>query len=623
MRLAGGTGATVVAVGGERLPNTSGPLGLGHRHHCGIGQRTARLELGDLSADLLSVLAVSDAPALAIKTQVPSDSATLRLPRGRRSREILVVTGLVVLGAVTPLVISYVLHMLPLPSNDDWAYRVTVLRFVKTGHLHFVPWGDMTLIGQVLWAAPFVLVLGGGTWAPVISTVVLASAGLVAAYLLARQLLSTGRAAACVLVTLASPGFLLNTATFMTDVPAFSAELICLLSGSYALKNSGRRRYTLLAASMLAGCFAFSIRQFGITAPAAVLLCAALQRRSYLRPTVILGAATLAVCELVYLLAGKFGQQVTQLSSPNLSTVAEVFQLYFTLSFCLLPLLPSVLKRLRPRVGGPVVVAALVIVAGGVLYHTAGMVFRGNYLTVQGAMGNDLQDYSRPDVFAPGTWAIFNVGAIVSGAALAALAAQNLTCLLKRRWEVNSSTLLGAFAVLIGTGVVAYTLCSASRSYDRYLYPLVFPLAAILARSTRGKVTKGAFPAPRRLPYATIALAGLVGLSALALTLNSDAYGSAVWRAGQALVRAGEAPSSVDGGFAWNGWYAEYPMAPVEADGPIRVTPTCGVISSFKFGGHPRAKLVAVTNYDEYGFALPEHLYSYAEPVHGCPAIPG
>ncbi len=33
--------------------------------------------------------------------------------------------------------------------------------FVQTGHFTLVGWGAMTLVGQILWAAPFAIVLGG------------------------------------------------------------------------------------------------------------------------------------------------------------------------------------------------------------------------------------------------------------------------------------------------------------------------------------------------------------------------------------------------------------------------------------------------------------------------------
>ncbi len=58
------------------------------------------------------------------------------------------------------------------------------------------------------------------------------------AYWLARAVVGRAWGVACTLLVLAVPGFLVNTSTFMTDLPAFSAEMACLALGVAAL---GRR----------------------------------------------------------------------------------------------------------------------------------------------------------------------------------------------------------------------------------------------------------------------------------------------------------------------------------------------------------------------------------------------
>ncbi len=62
--------------------------------------------------------------------------------------------------------------------------------------------------------------------------------GIAGAYWLARAVVGRAWGAACTLLVLAVPGFLVNTSTFMTDLPAFSAEVACLALGVAAL---GRR----------------------------------------------------------------------------------------------------------------------------------------------------------------------------------------------------------------------------------------------------------------------------------------------------------------------------------------------------------------------------------------------
>ena len=97
---------------------------------------------------------------------------------------------------------------------------------------------------------------------------------------------------ACVLVVLALPGFALSTSSFMTDVPAFSAEAICLAIAAVALGREGRSRWGLLAAALAVGCFGFSVREFDIAAPLAAIGALALQDRGH-RLTYGLAAAGL------------------------------------------------------------------------------------------------------------------------------------------------------------------------------------------------------------------------------------------------------------------------------------------------------------------------------------------
>ncbi len=57
--------------------------------------------------------------------------------------------ALLAAGALAPVVAAIRLHSFGIPQNDDWAYRLTVLKLVRTGNLSFVRWGSMTLVGQI------------------------------------------------------------------------------------------------------------------------------------------------------------------------------------------------------------------------------------------------------------------------------------------------------------------------------------------------------------------------------------------------------------------------------------------------------------------------------------------
>lgn len=226
---------------------------------------------------------------------------------GRAARlpltDVAAVVALVVVGVVMPVVLAAGSHVFSVPSNDDWAYRRDLWEFVRTGHMSFAGWGAMTLVGQVLWGALFAAVFGPQAWVPGAAVAVLATAGIVAAYAVARSVLSRGKALACVLVVLALPGFALNTSSFMTDVPAFSAQVVCLALAVAALGRKGRARWGLLAAALAVGCFGFSVREFDIAAPLAAIATLALQDRRH-RLTYGLATIVLAVaCGGIYLWA--------------------------------------------------------------------------------------------------------------------------------------------------------------------------------------------------------------------------------------------------------------------------------------------------------------------------------
>ena len=152
----------------------------------------------------------------------------------------LIVVGLVAMGVALPAAVALWSHVFGIPRYDDWAYRRVLSEFVNTGHISLVGWGAMTLVGQLLWAAPFVIVFGGHPWVAGVSVAVASGIGIAGAYWLARAVVGRAWGAACTLLVLAVPGFLVNTSTFMTDLPAFSAEVACLALGVAALGRTGR-----------------------------------------------------------------------------------------------------------------------------------------------------------------------------------------------------------------------------------------------------------------------------------------------------------------------------------------------------------------------------------------------
>jgi Dolichyl-phosphate-mannose-protein mannosyltransferase len=580
-------------------------------------------------------------------------------PRARRplSRgDVTIVTALLAVGIALPAAIAGWLGAFDIPRNDSWSYRRVLWEFVGTGHVRLVGWSGMTMVGQVFWTAPFVEVLGKGQWVPGAAIAVASAIGLICAYALARSLLPRAWAAGCVLLTLAVPGILLNTSSFMTDVTAFSAEAACLVFGAAALHRSGRARWALVAAAVATGCFGFSIREFDLAAPVAVLMVLAVKDRRAWRSYGFAGFCTMGVCIAIYVWTAKLpGAHLESLSLPTGTSFRQLISSYFTLGFLVSPLLPSVLRatvRSRARSGPGLTgstragaVAAAVFLGLGTLSLAKGWgLFIGNYLMQQGVTGAAVLSGARPDLFPGALWLALEIVALIAGTALAfvAVAAVATHDAVAQLFSGTVQSLVAWFALLSAGGLLAYGLLVKAPLFDRYLSQLAFPVAVLLAHSclrsrstARGATharerTDRAGRAGRAVTAATVGLVLVIGAVTAALTLNADSYDGARWQAGQLAVKAGFAPSVVDAGFEWVGSHTSE-----DANRALQALPgpayeawydklfagfrDCAFVTGSP-SPQPDVRLLRVTTYDLLGFAVAEHLWIYAVQAPGCGA---
>ena len=524
----------------------------------------------------------------------------------------------------------------------------------------------MTLIGELLWALPFVAALGTAGWVPSLAVAVAAAIGLVSTFVLVRTFLRPGPSAAVVLALLSLPGFWVNTSSFMTDVPAFSAEMVCLLLGTASARRAGWSRWALLAFSMLVGVGGFSVREFDLAAPVAVLLALAARDkrrwRAYLAAGVLAGAA----CGAVYLWTAHLpGAEQKALVMPSWWAVRGLTGAYFTFAFAVSPVLGAVLWRAwRTATAASWALVAVAIGAGAWLLTHHDAVLIGNYLSQQGVGGGALLGGARPKLFPTWAWQSLEYMAVLAGAALAFVAA----CRRPRRpVAVPGLVLLRSFTLLSGAGLVAYGLFVAAPLWDRYVWPVAFGASALLLAQTRAgapRPTGAAPPAAEvlarperwRRPGRHVALGGApkhavpswrgrgvrgavpVGLvaacavpaiaAAVAVTVNADAYDGARWEAGGLAVRAGYPAGSVDAGFEWVGSHAT--TGAVGGRRPAGAPPyvtwydqlflrfhDCAFVSGSPFGG-PSVRPLGVVSYQEVGFAGNERLYVLAVNSPSC-----
>ena len=504
---------------------------------------------------------------------------------------LLALATLLIIGLGIPVVIGAVSGALSVPRNDDPAYRRIALDLYSTGRLRFNGWSEMTLVGQIVFVQPFLWLSGGGAWAFAASTAALTAAGIVAGYALARRVLSVPRATLAVLGVLLFPGFLMNTTSYMTDVPSWSTEIVCLWLGVVALSHLGRKRWLWLAASLGVGCFAFSIREFAIAAPVAVLVAHAATPLWRHRGYWLSAATVIVICAAIYLIKERVpgGRAVV---GPDLASVSSgrLKDGIATLGLMLIPVLfltaKSSWRRLRPMdmlVGlavGIVVYRTLILEI--LRSHSIPRVILGNLIEPTGSMGPVALTGSRPLLLVDHSWAALNAAALVAGLLLFAICGGTARVALRtlanglrdgrtRLAAVQGTgsawTIIALFAVLYAGGMCAWSFVFPT--YDRYLWPLILPLYAILLRPRAEEAVDITVPSPRTefttraarairgasLAASALLLAALASTS-LGLLLNADAFDAARWHMGERAVTSGANPGTVDAGFEWVTFYA-------------------------------------------------------------------
>jgi hypothetical protein len=503
-----------------------------------------------------------------------------------------------------PVAIGVLAGSLDIPRNDDPSYRRVALDLYATGGLVFNGWSEEALVGQVLYAQPFLWLSGGSAWAFALATGILAAAGTAAGFWLVRPLISLRRSILAVLAVALFPGFLLNTTSFMTDVPAWAIGLICLGLGAIAQRREGSARTRWLAAALAAGFFGCTIREFVIAAPVAVILVFALSASGPRRIRYWTGAVgVLAACASVHfavgLLPDHYGGMSIDLSRATLANARlGVATLALGLSPALAMATVTWWRRWRA------LDVAVGLLAGLLLFRPQLVqvighgiwprVLLGNMIEASGSLDSGALAGYRPSLYGPANWQALNAAALLMGILLVTIAgglvgfhARRLAGDLRRDWKKVLGTmrvdarspwaLVSTFALLYGGGIALWSLILPV--YDRYLWPLLIPLYALLLRPAPepealasrqdpapGELGPGV-PAPRlRRPSGfpgtvaggalALVLVAVLSATSLLLLANADAYDAARWHMGEDTAALGYSAQTTDAGFEWVAYHA-------------------------------------------------------------------
>jgi 4-amino-4-deoxy-L-arabinose transferase-like glycosyltransferase len=431
------------------------------------------------------------------------------------------------------------------PLHDDALFSRTAIVFARGEGLHYYNWASMPMLGQVVWTAPFLWLLGESQVTLRVATLTLASLRVGAFYDLLRRenglsLRSAAFMAACLSL---NPLFFLLSDSFQTDVPALAFSLLAMAGYVRGLRGGGRGWWTT---GMVAALFAVTTRQNAVAAPAAValLLYQQVGRRRFWWWTAALVPLAVAVAVHFWFIHRPDIWRLEPQFRGVLAGPVLIFVAFHMLGLSALPLMPLPEKR-----GWRAFVLLLVVfLVMANLLHTiqAGpygglFPYLGNWITPWGLFGeNSLVPGERPLMLG----FAFRLGLTLLGCVLGAVLLARLVGLWPRKSHAS--------ALLLFTLLHVPFLLVAPSVYDRYLLVLLpggLALAAGDEETCHGRIANVV------VGFRAVFLTAMAFLS-LALSCDLLQWNRALWTLGRRALERNVDPADVEGGFAWNGWFA-------------------------------------------------------------------
>lgn len=448
--------------------------------------------------------------------------------------------------------------------NDDWVYARALFRLVDNGV--FAPEFSMaSLLGQLVLAAPVAAVFGHSVVALQALTALVSAWGLVASYLLVRSFLP--RVVAIVVVGALAVGPLYNSLaiSFMSDPYMYALSVTCLLLGHRAVAHA-HGGFVWLGAALVVGFWAFSVREFGLAAPACVVVVYAyhrLRRRAYGQVGIAVAAgAAVLVAAVVFLLwrralPGTMVQGVG-VAWPPAYAITMLTRSAVTLGLFMAPVAAlasprRALATLRRFWWVPAIVVGALV--GLAWLTTATFKPLPNYVTTTFPYGETVAG-TAPSVTPSRLYQAEEVAGLAVALVAVAILVTALWTIRTRRQNEAPETgisagfhLTAAFAVAYTAGLLAVQGFTGALLFDRYFLPSIVPVAATVAY---GAVRAGLVTATmRRVAMVGLAVFALVGLWTTDLANVDDGVKHAM---GTAWVAKGYDPATVDAGYEWFGY---------------------------------------------------------------------
>ncbi len=448
------------------------------------------------------------------------------------------------------------------PINDDWDYVATVADLVRYGEIRLSDWPGMSLVGQIFWGGLFAKLFGLSYMTLRLSVIALALVGAVALYHWARAIERT-RAESLFLALLyaTNPLVFSLSYSFMTDVPAASMMLLCLLIQAHCARRGGVLLYLLAGVIAALGYLIREIAALPALVLAASMVPAVVRSRGRARELLALTAPLALVFTwhsfwLDHIHGRPYQAAVGRLQFPQLDELLiQLLWQPLAVGFYLSPLVMCLIgRRARALVWRSIVARVLVVglVLFGLPWLSAAPLppyvqyINDFYLGFETLDAMSLQGPWIPvgsvyvSVF---VWCLSAVGLVSLSLAVGFVAVE-----LRARWTRWRHRELGLLplspgnqAGVCGLALLGFLLVQ-STPFDRYLLPVVPTLAMfLLSLMPRGLGLL-------RSPLAWVLLAVFAVFSVVG-TQDYFARARVRWQAIGYLLEAGVKPPDISAGF--------------------------------------------------------------------------
>lgn len=445
--------------------------------------------------------------------------------------------------------------------DDDWSYLNVVSTWTETGQLQLNGWVHMMFLTQGSAATLVSNLFTLGEWILQFSTLLFGALGLLCIYLLSRRTVSPALSLIVVLATGLNPLLMHLSATFMTDIPAWSLSLVSLVIG---IKAVVERSTVWLFLAALMSSVAFGVREYAAVPLFALLVWVVWSKypKTFRLWALSIGIAAIGINSVAYLWRHSLPGSVETVVLTPIESLALFSRLLLTLALLLAPYAAlgavlfwsrrgSLLEALRTCWLG----ASIGVVAAAGISVLSSLQLAGNVIHPYGSSWTSVGDGVRSLPLWGFRGLIFvGVLSLVSLLALVGILVQRR--IVARSWRIlerpQVSTNFAGLYVFISVAVMAVyfvaIFVAGAPAFDRYLL-LVVPLLGIVilwlaTRSLKERISKW-----QKSAVAVILV--VTGAFGVVITDGLNQVDGLRWQVASELVESGIPAYKIDGGDAW------------------------------------------------------------------------